>query len=84
LLKVALNTITSLFAAVFVSTYAISAYLLKLWVKFPAYEKVYSKPFVIKFVSNLAVGQWFSPWTPVSSSNETESHEIPRYCWRFL
>jgi hypothetical protein len=33
--------------------------------------------YVIKFVSDLRqVGRWFSPGTPVSSSNKTDRHDI--------
>ena len=32
--------------------------------------------YVIKFVSDLRVGRWFSPGTPVSSTNKIDHHEI--------
>ena len=28
-----------------------------------------------------ATGLWFSPGTPVSSTNITDSHDITEYCW---
>ena len=31
---------------------------------------------MIKFVSDLAAGRWFSPGTPVSSTNKADSHDI--------
>jgi hypothetical protein len=31
---------------------------------------------VIKFVQRLAAGQWFSPGTPVSSTNKNDHHDI--------
>ena len=43
----------------------------------PAHVKVYSiQDYVIKFVNDLRTGQWFSPSTPVSSTNKTEHHDI--------
>jgi len=30
----------------------------------------------------LATGRWFSPGTPVSSTNETDIHDKLQYCWR--
>ena len=30
------------------------------------------KPYVLKFVSLLAVGRWFPPGTPASSTSETD------------
>ena len=39
----------------------------------PAYGEVYLiQHYVMKFVSNLREGLWFSPGTPVSSTNKTE------------
>jgi hypothetical protein len=32
---------------------------------------------VIKFISDFAIGRWFSPGTPVSSTNKTDRHDIP-------
>ena len=32
--------------------------------------------YVIKFVSALVTGRWFSPGTPISSTNKTECHYI--------
>jgi hypothetical protein len=38
---------------------------------------VYSiQHYVIKFVSDFATGQWFSPGTPLSSTNKTDRHDI--------
>jgi hypothetical protein len=31
---------------------------------------------VIKFVSDLGAGRWFSPGIPVSSTNKTDCHDI--------
>ena len=34
----------------------------------------------------LATGQWFSPGTPVSSTNKTDAHDIAeevKYCWKW-
>jgi hypothetical protein len=50
---------------------------LTLWVQNPVQGEVYSiQHYVIKFVSNLAAGQWFSPGMPVSSTNKTDRHNI--------
>ena len=39
--------------------------------------EVYSiQHYVIKFVSEFAIGRWFSPDTPVSSTNKTDNHDI--------
>jgi len=32
--------------------------------------------YVIKFVSDFAPGRWFSPGTPVSTTNKTDRHNI--------
>jgi hypothetical protein len=32
--------------------------------------------YVIKFVSDLRLGRWFSPDTPVSPTNKTDRHDI--------
>jgi hypothetical protein len=44
----------------------------------PVNDEVYTmQHYVIKFVSDLRqVGRWFSPGTPVSSSNKTDRHDI--------
>jgi hypothetical protein len=43
----------------------------------PAHGGVYSiQHYVIKFVSDFATGQWFSPGTPLSSTNKTDRHDI--------
>jgi hypothetical protein len=34
------------------------------------------KRFLIKFVSDLPTGRWFSPGTLVSSANKTDGHDI--------
>jgi len=31
---------------------------------------------MIKFVSDFAAGRWFSPGTPISSTNKTDRHDI--------
>ena len=50
---------------------------LMLWVQNPIHGEVYSiQHYVIKFVSNLAAGQCFSPGMPVSSTNKTDRHNI--------
>jgi hypothetical protein len=30
-----------------------------------------------------AIGRWFSPGTPVSSTNKTDCHDILKYCWKW-
>jgi hypothetical protein len=41
------------------------------------YNTVYSiQHYVIKFASDLRQGWWFSPGTPVSSTNKTDCHDI--------
>ena len=43
----------------------------------PAHGKVYSiQHYVIKFISEFATGRWVSPGTPVSSTNETDHHDL--------
>ena len=43
----------------------------------PVHDKEYSiQYYVIKFVQQLAAGQWFSPGTPVSSINKNDHHDI--------
>jgi hypothetical protein len=43
----------------------------------PIHGEVYSiQPYVIKFVSDLRQVLCFSPGTPVSSTNETDRHDI--------
>ena len=44
----------------------------------PVHDEVYTmQNYVIKFVSDLRqVGLWFSPGTPVYSSNKTDRHDI--------
>ena len=40
-------------------------------------DEVYTiEHYVIKFVSDFATGRWFSPGTPVSSTNKTDRHDI--------
>ena len=41
-----------------------------------AHDEVYSiQHYVIKFIKLLATGRWFSPGTPVSSTNKTHRHD---------
>jgi len=49
----------------------------------PVHDEVYTiQHYVIKFVSNLRqVSRWFSPGTPVSSSNKTDRHDITEIRW---
>ena len=43
----------------------------------PARGDVYAiQHYVIKFVSHLGAGHWFSPDIPVSSTNKTDLHDI--------
>jgi hypothetical protein len=43
----------------------------------PVHGEVYSiQHYVIKLVSNLWQGRWFSPCIPVSSTNKTDRHDI--------
>jgi len=43
----------------------------------PAHGEVYSiQHYVIKFVKDFATGLWFSPGTPLSSTNKTDRHDI--------
>ena len=43
----------------------------------PAHGEVYSiQHYVIKVCQGLATGQWFSPGTPVSSTNKTDCDDI--------
>jgi len=42
----------------------------------PAQDEMYN--IMIKFVSDLRQGLWFSPGTPVSSTNKTKRHDITR------
>jgi hypothetical protein len=37
---------------------------------------VWIQHYVIKFVSDFAVGRWFCPGTTVSSTNKTDHHDI--------
>jgi hypothetical protein len=42
-----------------------------------AHDKVFSiQHYVIKFVCDIATGQWFSLGTLVSSTNKTDHHDI--------
>ena len=44
---------------------------------YSVHGEVYSiQHYLIKFVSNLATGWWFSPGTPISSTNKTDRHNI--------
>ena len=47
----------------------------------PAHDRVYSiQQYVIKLCRWLATGLWFSPGTPVSSTNKTDRHDITEIC----
>ena len=42
-----------------------------------AHGNAYSiQHYVIKFVSDFVAGRWFSPDSPVCSTNKTDSHDI--------
>ena len=42
----------------------------------PVHGDVYPmQHYVIKFVSEFAIGRWFSPGTPASSTNKTDRHD---------
>jgi hypothetical protein len=43
----------------------------------PVHGEVHSiQHYVIKFASDVRQGRWFSPSTPVSSTNKTDRHDI--------
>ena len=50
--------------------------LLKLWVRFLLRRGVLDTTFCDKVCQWLAAGRWFSPSTPVSSTNKTDRHDI--------
>jgi len=58
----------------FITTYAVST--TKVVSSSPTQARCTRYNIVIKFVSDLRVGRWFSPDTPVSSTNKIDHHEI--------
>jgi hypothetical protein len=42
----------------------------------PVHGNTHSIHYVIKFVSDIVAGRWFSPGTLVFSTNKTDSHDI--------
>ena len=62
---------------VFTTTNAINFYApLTLWVRILGMMGVHDTTLCDKLCQLLAAGRWFSPGTPVSSTNETDSHDI--------
>jgi hypothetical protein len=59
----------------FTTTYAISAYH-HLWVQILLRRCILNTTLCDKVCQWLAAGQWFSPGTPVSSTNKTDCHDI--------
>ena len=61
----------------FITTYAISAYHHQRCEFEPCLGEMYSiQCYVLKFVSDLATGQWFSPGSSVASTNKTNHHDM--------
>ena len=61
----------------FINTYAINAYHhLRCEFELHLCEVYLIQQYVIKFVSDLWQGQWFSLGTPVPSTNKTACHNI--------
>ena len=61
----------------FTTTYAISANLpLRLWVRIPLMRDVLDTTLCDKVYQWLATSRWFSPGTPVSSTNKTDHYDI--------
>ena len=60
----------------FTTTYAISAYHLKLWVRIPLRQGVLDTTLFDKVCKWLATGWWFSPGTLISSINKADRHNI--------
>jgi len=62
-----------------ITTYAIIAGLrtpLMLWVRIPLRRGLLNTTLCDKVSRWLATGRWFSPGTPVSSTNKTDCHDI--------
>ena len=58
-------------------TCATSAITTKVVSSNPAHCEVYSiQHYVLKFISDLRQAGWFSPGTPVSSTNKTDHHDM--------
>jgi hypothetical protein len=63
----------------FIAIYAISAISpLTLWVWISLKAGVHDTTLCDKVCQWLVAGQWFSPGTPVSSTNKTDCHEITK------
>ena len=60
----------------FTTTYAISAYHLKLWVRIPLRQGVLDTTLFDIVCKWLATGWWFSPGTLISSIIKTDRHNI--------
>ena len=63
----------------FITTYAINAYLLSpltLWVRILLKLGVLDTTLCDKVYQWLVAGRWFSPGTPVSSTNKTDRRDI--------
>ena len=61
----------------FTTTCAIGAYHTKVVSSNHAHGEVYLiQHYVVKKIQWLATGRWFSPGTPVSSTNKTDRHDI--------
>ena len=65
------------------STYALYAY--HLCVRIPLMSRCFRYNIMLmKFVSDLLQVGGFSPSTPISSTNNTDRHEITmKYCWQW-
>jgi hypothetical protein len=50
---------------------------LTLWVRIPLRRAVLDTTLCDEVCQRFATGQWFSPGTPVSSTNKTDCHDIP-------
>ena len=61
----------------FTATYAISDYHnWRAWIPIPPRRGVLNTTFCDKVCQWLVTGQWFSPGTPVSSTNKTYHHDV--------
>jgi hypothetical protein len=61
----------------YTSSYAIGVHHRKAVSSIPTQDKLHSiQHYVIKVCQWLVEGQWFSPGTPVSSTNKTDHHDI--------
>jgi len=67
----------------YTTTYAISVYhaSLMLWVRIPIRARCTT--LYDKVCQWLATGRWFSPGTPVSSTNKTDATIKLKYCWKW-